>query len=179
MPIAIDPFAAGPALDALRAKFGDSEFGYRIQAWFAYVIAGLGAGIEEINAQGHPDVRASWQGKTALIQVKSLLHRHPEHRFTLSPDDLRGITPQGADQIGYLALLDCGTPAEWIVVEEGRLRFHLGSPIYTVTLRADSDKALSRLCTAEFNRVIASHEGRLPDMTYALLRKRALSRSQT
>ncbi len=178
MPTAIDPFAAGPALGALRTKFGDSEFGYRIQALFAYVIAGLGAGIEEINAQGHPDIRASWQGKTALIQVKSLLHRHPGHRYTLSPEDLRGITPQARDQAGYLALLDCGTPAEWIVVEEGRLRFHLGNPIHTVTLRADSDKALSRLCTEEFHRVIASFEGRLADMTFALLCKRALSLSQ-
>ena len=179
LPIPIDPFAAGPALDALRTKFGDSDFGYRVQAWFAFVIAGLGAGIEEINAQGHPDVRASWQGKTALIQVKSLLHRNPEHRYTLSSEDLRGITPQGTDQIGYLALLDCGAPMEWIVVEGGRLRFHLGRPIHTVTLRADSDKALSRLCTEEFNRVIASFEGRLADMTFALLSKRAFSRSQT
>ena len=159
-------------------KFGDSEFGYRIQAWFAYVIAGLGAGIEEINAQGHPDVRASWQGKTALIQVKSLLHRNPEHRYTPSAEDLQGITPQAGDQIGYLALLDCGTPAEWILVEEGRLRFHLGKPIHTVTLRADSDKVLSRLCTEEFNQAIASFEGRLPDMTYGLLCKRALARGQ-
>lgn len=177
--MASDPFAVGSALDALRAKFGDSEFGYRMQAWFAYVFAGLGAGIEEINAQGHPDVRASWQGRTALIQVKTLLHRHPEHRYTLSPEDLRGITPQGVDQIGYLALLDCGAPAEWIVVEEGRLRFHLGRPIHTVTLRADSDKALSRLCTEEFNTAVASYEGRLADMTFALLSRRALSRSQT
>jgi hypothetical protein len=163
----------------LRSKFGDGEFGYRIQALFAYVIAGLGARIEEINAQGHPDIRAAWEGKTALIQVKSLLHRHPEHRYTLSSKDLRGIIPQSSGQIGYLALLDCGSPAEWIVVEEARLRPHLGSPIHTVTLRADSDKALSRLCTEEFNRVIMSFEGRLPDMTYALLCNRALSRRQT
>lgn len=108
-----------------------------------------------------------------------MLHRYPEHRFTLNAEDLRGITPQDAEQIGYLALLDCGTPAEWIVVEEGRLRFHLGNPIHTVTLRADSDRALSRLCTDEFNRVMASHEGRLADMSYALLCKRALSRIQT
>ena len=121
MPIAIDPFAAGPALNALRARFGDSEFGYRIQALFAYVLSDLGAGIEEINAQGHPDIRASWQGRPTLIQVKSLLHRHPENRYTLTSEDLRGITPQTGDQIGYLALLDCGAPAEWIVVEEKRL----------------------------------------------------------
>lgn len=178
MPIAVNPFAAGPALGALRAKFGDSEFGYRMQALFAYVIAGLGAGIQEINAQGHPDIMASWEGKTALIQVKSLLHRLPDHRYTLTLEDLRGITPQTGDQIGYLALLDCGTPAEWIVVEEGRLRSHLGNPVHTVTLRADSDKTLSRLCTDEFNQVIASFEGRLADMTFALLCKRALERSQ-
>lgn len=177
MPIAIDPFASGPSLDALRAKFDDSQFGYRMQGMFAYVIAGLDAVIEEVNAQGHPDIRASWQGKTALIQVKTLLHRHPEHRYTLSLEDLRGITPQTGDQIGYLALLDCGTPAEWIVVEEGRLRPHLNNPVHTVTLRADSDKALSRLCTEEFNLVIASFEGRLADMTFALLCQRALARS--
>ena len=141
-------------------------------------MAVLGAEIEEINAQGHPDVRASWQGKTVLIQVKSLLHRSPEHRYTLSPEDLRGITPQARDQIGYLALLDCGRPAEWIVVEEGRLRFHQGNTIHTVTLRADSDKALSKLCTEEFNRIIASFEGRLADMTFALLCKRVLTRDR-
>jgi hypothetical protein len=176
--IALDPFAAGPALHALRAKFGDSEFGYRVQALFAYVIAGFGAGIEQINAQGHPDIRAVWQGKTALIQVKSLLHRHPEHRYTLTAEDLHGITPQAADEIGYLALLDCGAPVEWIVVEEPRIRFHLGNPIHAVTLRADSDKMLSRLCTEESNRVIASFEGRLADMTFALLCRRAIERSR-
>jgi hypothetical protein len=175
----IDPFAAGPALDALRTRFGDSEFGYRTQALFAYVIAGVGAVIEEVNAQGHPDIRASWQGKTALIQVKSLLHRHPEHRYTLTNEDLRGITPERPDQVGYLALLDCGSPAEWVVVDERRLRHHLGKPVHTVTLRADSDKALSRLCTDEFNRVIASFGGRLADMTFALLCQRAVSRCQT
>jgi hypothetical protein len=175
LPTIIDPFAAGPALDALRAKFGDSEFGYRVQALFAYVIARLGAVIEEVNAQGHPDIRASWQGKTGLIQVKSLLHRLPDHRYTLTKEDLRGITPHASDQIGYLALLDCGSPAEWIVVEEARLRFHLGNPIHLVTLRADCDKALSCLCTEEFNQVIASFEGRLQDMTFALLSKRALA----
>ena len=176
---AIDPFAAGAALDALRARFGDSEFGYRTQALFAYVIAGVGAVIEEVNAHGHPDIRASWHGKTALIQVKSLLHRHPGHRYTLTKEDLRGITPETPNQVGYLALLDCGSPAEWIVVDEKRLRFHLGEPIHTVTLRADSDKELSRLCTDEFNRVIASFEGRLADMTFTLLCERAISRSQT
>jgi len=70
LPTATDRFIAGPLLDALRAKFHDSDFGYRMQALFAYVIAGLGAWIEEINAHGHPDIRAAWQGKTALIQVK-------------------------------------------------------------------------------------------------------------
>lgn len=178
MPIAPDRFIAGPVLDALRAKFNDSDFGYRTQALFAYVIAGLGARIEEINAHGHPDIRAAWHGKSWLIQVKSLLHRHPEHRYKPGIEDLQGITPQSSNQIGYLALLDCASPAEWIIVEENRLRAHLGRAIHTVTLRADSNKELSRLCTDEFNRVIASFGDRLLDMSYALLCERAVGRSK-
>ncbi len=174
MSTAIDPFAAGPSLEALREKFGDSEFGYRVQALFGSTLASLGARILEINAQGHPDIKAVWQEETLLIQVKSLHHLYPEHRYILSAEDLRGITPQAKGQIGYLALLDCASPAEWILVREDRVRAHLGRPIHTVTLRADSNRSLSLLCTQEFLRLIVSFKDRLPDMTYALLCKRAL-----
>ena len=178
MPTAIDRFIAGPALDALRAKFNDPEFGYRMQALFGYVIAGLGARIEKINAHGHPDIRAAWHGKTALVQVKSLHHRYPDHRYKPSTEDLQGVTPQSSDQIGYLALLDCASPVEWIIVDECQLRPHLERLIHTVTLRADSDKELSRLCTDEFNRLIASFGDRLLGMSYALLCERAMALSK-
>lgn len=176
---AIDPFAAGPSLEALREKFGDSEFGYRVQALLGSTLASLGAQILEINAQGHPDIKAVWQGQTLLIQVKSLHHQFPEHRYTLSSEDLRGITPQAKGDVGYLALLDCASPAEWIFIQEDSVRGHLGRPIHTVTLRADSDRSLSLLCSQEFLRVIVAYKDRLPDMTYALLRKRALGATKT
>jgi hypothetical protein len=51
-------FAVKPLLEGLRAEFGDAEFGYRMQGMFAHVLARLGGEILEINAQGHPDIKA-------------------------------------------------------------------------------------------------------------------------
>jgi hypothetical protein len=172
---ASDPFATGPPLSALRAKFGDSEFGYRIQALFGYTLRSLGARVDEINAQGHPDIRAQWRGQILLFQVKTLLHRFAEHRYTLSTEDLRGITPTTNSETGFLALLDCGSPAEWILVTQSRVRAHLERPIHPATLRADSDKRLSRLCTEEFNKLILSVDDRLGDLTFSLLCQRAMT----
>lgn len=171
------PFLATRLLQSLRDKFGDSEFGYRVQALFAHVLVRLGAGVQEINAQGHPDIKASWRSNTLLVQVKSLLHRSPEHKFEITEDDLRGITPASRTYVGYLALLDCAAPMEWIVVDYDRIRRHLFRPVHTVTLKADSDTQFSRDCTREFVRLIVDSGDRLFDLRYALMCERAIKGS--
>jgi hypothetical protein len=138
-------------------------------------MSSLGAEILAINAKGHPDIEANWLNKRMLVQVKTLLHRYAEHRYELSTADLRGIRPRSANEIGYLALLDCAPPAEWIFVEYDWLRHHLGRPIHTVTLRTDSDKQISSMCTAEFTRIVAEYNERLHDMPYGLLCRRAVA----
>lgn len=174
MPTVEDPFLAARLLQSLRERFGDAELGYRVQALYAHVLLRLGATILEVNAQGHPDIKASWSGKTLLVQVKSLLHRRPDQKFDISQDDLRGITPRLKEYTGYLALLDCAPPLEWIVVEYDRIRRHLERPVHTVTLKADSDTELSRGCTIEFVRLLIAIQSRLPDLRYALMCERAM-----
>ena len=138
-------------------------------------MANLGAGIVAINAQGHPDIEANWLNKRMLVQVKTLLHRYAEHRYELSEADLRGIRPESPKDAGYLALLDCAPPAEWIFVEHDRVKHHLHRPIHTVTLRADADRTISDMCTTEFTKTVEQYRERLHDMTYGLLCKRALA----
>src|SRR4030067_3860650 len=67
-------FEIKSVLDLLRGNVGDSEFGYRMQAFFAHVLLELGGSIIEINQQGHPDIKWNFNGKTSLIQVKTTTH---------------------------------------------------------------------------------------------------------
>ena len=81
-------FAVKPLLEGLRAQVGDGEFGYRMQALFAHVLVRLGARVLEINAQGHPDVRALMGQELMFVQVKSAMNSGPGSLFQLSGADL-------------------------------------------------------------------------------------------
>lgn len=167
-------FAAKPILDCLRYHCGDSEFGYRVQALFAHVLLRLGAKILEINAQGHPDIKAQLADRLLLIQVKSVLHGSRSSMFQLTEGDLRGIEP-GQRSEGYLALLDCAEPIEWILEPYNQLRRYLSRSAHITSLRAEQEEVFSRECTEEFVEMVLGLEKRLPNLTYRLLVDRALA----
>jgi hypothetical protein len=160
-------------LDELRAECGDSKFGYRLQAVFAHVLLRLGAEILEINARGHPDVRARLGDRELLVQVKTAAHRWAESMFEMLSDDFRGISERGRRE-GFLALLDCAEPVQWLLVSANRASQLIGQPVHISALKADCDAGLSEDCTLEFRTLLSVSAGRILKMTYPTLCRRAL-----
>ena len=167
-------FAVKPLLDKLRLECGDAEFGYRMQALFAHVLLRLGAVICEINAQGHPDIRATLGDTVLFVQVKSVQHGNPFVAFQLSSADLTGIASAELTT-GYLALLDCADPVSWIVVEVSKVSQFLNRSISIAGLRAAEEPQLSKDCTDEFTGMLLAAKDRLSTLTFSLLVRRALA----
>ena len=166
-------FAVKPLLEGLRAQFGDAEFGYRMQALFAHVLVRLGASVLEINAQGHPDIKALMGQELMFVQVKSALHSGPQSLFQLSSGDFAGIT-SNERAVGYLAFLDCADPVSWHVVRSHSARQFLDRFVPVEAIVAIRDEQLSRDCSEVFTDVVTSAKGRLGVLTFALLARRAL-----
>lgn len=166
-------FAAKPTLDSLRKQHGHGEFGYRMQAIFAHVILRLGGKILEVNAQGHPDVRAVLGDRELVVQVKTSSHSWAGSMFEMNSSDFSGIGCAGRRE-GLLAFLDCAEPVRWIMVRSDRARAFVGRLVHVSTLQAESDEALSEDCTEEFLEIIVELGDRLLNLTYPLLRVRAL-----
>lgn len=166
-------FDVKPVLDQLRFQCGDSEFGYRLQALFAHVLLRLGGSVSEINAQGHPDVKARLGDRELWVQVKTSIHSSASTEFQLSTEDLAGITAEGRRE-GCLAFLDCAEPVEWIMVGYERAERLVGRSVQVATLRAESDAALSEDCTLEFREMVLAVGNRLLNLTYRNLCHRAL-----
>jgi hypothetical protein len=167
-------FEIGPLLEQLRARCGDAEFGYRMQALFAHVLMRQGCTILEIKAQGHPDIRARMGDRELLIQVKSTSHRTGNSGIELSSDDLAGVTAMGR-RAGWFAMLDCAVPVKWIMLTSDRAGWLLGRPFHLATLQANSDVVMSTECNEHFNQIVAANRAHLQNLSYAVLRNRALA----
>jgi hypothetical protein len=164
-----DQLALHRLVDDLRARVGDIEFGYRIQGLLAHVLMRLGATVIEINAQGHPDLVVDLDGRFALeVEAAPAVVR----THTLKSEDIEAI--RGSVKSGYLAVLDCALPVAWIMLTHERLKRQGPGPLSLVTLRAMSENEFSRLCTEEFISLMTDVQDRLPNLTFHLLRGRAL-----
>jgi len=167
-------FSVKPLLDALRAEYGDSEFGYRMQGFFAHVLVRLGAVVIEVNAQGHPDIKAHMADELLLVQVKSAQHAYTSSVFQLSITDLEGITCREGAR-GYLAYLDCAEPVSWYLVDSVTARQFLNRPVPVAAIRGAQDRQLSEECSNEFVDAILSAKDRLSLLTFRLLAQRAIA----
>jgi hypothetical protein len=165
-------------LDTLRASIGDSEFGYRMQAFFAHVLLNLGSTITEVNQQGHPDIKSVKNGQTALSQVKSITHSYAGWVLTVSPHDIAGICPSRPNEIGYFAVLDCAIPVSWVVCSYSAIRRHEMCSVNIETIRASADLELSEDCTGVFADLLMRHKNSLHLLTFRILRDRALRGEQ-
>ena len=177
MPAIDGQFEVKPLLDALRAERGDAEFGYRMQGMFAHVLLRMGAEILEVNAQGHPDIKARLGGDLLLVQVKSCDHAHASSMFQLSSADLAGIGSSHRTK-GYLAFLDCAVPVSWHVVDASVVWQFLGRCVPVATLRAARDEQMSQDSTQLFVELILGVKERLSLLTFPLLAQRALQGRQ-
>ena len=167
------PFDVEVILNRLRARWGNSDFGYRMQAVFAHVLLRLGGEILEVNAQGHPDVKARMAGQLTHFQVKTASHSHPGFQFCLSAKDLAGISPDDRGR-GFLAVLDCAAPVAWLLVPEGRARLMVERPNLIATLRAERLNPFSVECSEAFLDLVTAEQERLPRLSFGLLAQRAL-----
>jgi hypothetical protein len=170
-----DNFDIGPILEVLRNQCGDAEFGYRMQALFAHVLMRQGYKIIELNAQGHPDIRARVEDHEILVQVKTVAHRMAHSVIELSSDDIAGIAAMGR-RGGWFAVLDCAVPVQWIMVAGKRAVSLLGKPLYLATLRANRDPDISTECNEHFFQIMAVSHSRLFNLRFTVLRSRALAR---
>ena len=161
-------------LDQLRLRVGDSEFGYRMQAFFAHVLMRLNSKIKAINNQGHPDITAEIDSAIYLIQVKTISHNTAESCLLVTSDDLDGIYPNFPKATGYYAVLDCSAPVTWLICRHEKIRKYVLRPIDLEMIRLISDQAFSQECTDIFADMIISNFEKLPLLTYGILRDRAL-----
>src|SRR5262249_26068637 len=110
-----------------------------------------------------------------LVQVKTVTHSSASTLFELTQADLAGISKLGRRD-GFLAVLDCAEPAQWIIVSSQRAARLIGGPVHISTLAAVSNREVSADCTEEFKELVQSHAHELSNLSYGLLRNRALQR---
>jgi hypothetical protein len=145
-----------------------------MQGLFAHVLLKLGAKVLEVNAQGHPDIKARLGDTILAVQVKSCNHSYAISAFQLSSSDLAGITTSPISK-GYLAFLDCAAPVSWHLLEASVAAQFLNRCVPVATLRAARDEQMSQDCTELFVEIILDVKDRLSLLTYPLLAKRALN----
>jgi hypothetical protein len=129
----------------------------------------LGATVIELNAQGHPDLVVNLDGRIP-VEVEAAPASVRSH--TVKCEDINAI--QGTTKPGYLAVLDCALPVAWIMLAHERLKRQGPGLVSLVTLRAMSENQLSRSCTEEFIKLITNVQDRLLNLTFHVLRERAL-----
>lgn len=167
-------FEIKQALDLLRANTGDSQFGYRMQAFFAHVLLELGGSIIEINQQGHPDIKWNYNGKTSIFQIKTITHSYAGWNLAIGSDDIAGIRPNGPNETGYFAVLDCAAPISWLIIEYDQMQRYESRSVTIETIRAVANAEFSDECTNVFAELVTRHKTKLHLLTYGILRKRAL-----
>jgi hypothetical protein len=169
-------FSLASILGNLRREVGDGEFGYRTQGLFAHVLMALGANVEEIRPQGHPDIVAKLEGQRVLVEVEVASATSRNHVIKL--DDLEAISTRIPGESGVLAVLDCAVPIRWIVVDSKTLSRDRKGVILLSTLLAMANQSLSRRCTEAFKSLVECHCLEMKNLTFNLLCARAL-RGQT
>jgi hypothetical protein len=165
-------FNAASVMTDLRRRVGDREFGYRAQALFAHVLLRIGGQVEEIRHQGHPDIIGRLVDKRVLIEVEVASATSRVH--ILKAEDVTAVASTDGHSMGLLAVLDCAVPIRWIVIGWDVLKLRPIGTISLTTLQAIADQGLSARCTLEFVRLVESNKMNLQNLTFHLLRLRAL-----
>ena len=147
------------------------------EAWRRWIddrLMRLGWSILEVNAKGHPDIRARVGDHEALIQVKTLHHRSANALIELSSDDALGVLAIGR-RVGWFAVLDCAVPVQWLMIGRKRAMRLIAAPMRLATLRANCDLEFSNECNEHFRQIVSENQARLGNLSYTVLRNRALA----
>ncbi|MGQ9722237.1 MAG: hypothetical protein ACUVXA_13055 [Candidatus Jordarchaeum sp.] len=159
-------------LHNLREDISDGDFGFRIQGLLAHTLIRLGFKILEIKPQGHPDIIGEIENLRFKLEVEVALGRASKR--IINKEDIDAIKPQNINEKGYFAILDCGLPPEWILIDYKHLKWRISESLFIIVLKSLSDRELSKRCTTQFFHLILSNAERLPQFTFSILRIKAL-----
>ena len=159
-------------LNELREEVGDSEFGYRVQGLFAATLICLGMKILEIKPQGHPDIIGIKENKIIKFEVETIVGK--SRKRAVKKEDIEAIKPHDRNEKGYIAVLYCRFPPEWMLIDHNRLKRRVFEYISIITMKCLSDNEFSNKITECFYELILSNASRLFTFTFRLLCKKAL-----
>lgn len=159
-------------LSKLHESVGDSEFGYRVQGLFAHALMPLGIKISEIKPQGHPDIIGVKGNYILKFEVEAKLSDYG--KMLVDQEDLVAIRPVKKNERGYIAILYCKFPPEWLIIDYNRLRWRAFEEIPVIIIRSLSDKTFSGECTEYFYKLILSNGYRISKFTFHFLSYKAL-----
>lgn len=159
-------------LHDLCENIGNSDFGLRIQGLLAHALSRLGIKIFEVNHQGHPDIIGEVENRRVKLEVEAVIGK--ARKRTIEKEDIEAIKPDNKNERGYFAVLDCGLPPEWLLVNYQRLKWRSFESLSIITLKSLSDKEFSHKCTEQFFNLILLNTKRLSSFTFSILRDRVL-----
>jgi hypothetical protein len=159
-------------LNELRERVGNGEFGYRVQGLFAHTLIYLDTRILEIKPQGHPDIIGAKENDIIKFEVETVLGN--SRKRVVNIEDIEAIKSNNRNEKGYIAMLYCKFPLEWLLIDYNRLKRRVLEQISIITIKSLSNKKFSNECTEYFYKLILSNESRLFKLTFHLLRDKAL-----
>ena len=159
-------------LNNLHDNISDSEFGYRLQGLFAHTLIKYGMKILEIKAQGHPDIIGETENKQFKFEVETVIGKG--RKRLIEKEDIEAIESQKKNEEGYIAILDYRFRPEWLLMEYRSLKWRISETLSIVTLKSLSDKNFSQKCTDYFFELILANDSRLLNLTFSILKEKAL-----
>ena len=169
-------YEAAKLLIDLRDDVGFSRFGLLVQALFAHVLLRLGGNVLDVKNPGHPDIEAVLGGQLYNIEVETAKYKTVTHQLDVADLDVLRTRSQG--ELGYFCVLDCGPPVAWICVDVATIQNRINGVLHLSLLRGYSNRDLSLDCTIEFSEMVIREAQVLRRLTYAQLRREALSGKQ-
>jgi len=107
------------------------------------------------------------------FEVEAILGKSRER--TVNRADIEAIEPHNKkNEKGYIAVLYCRFPPEWLLINYNRLKRRVSERISITTMRCLSDKEFSNEFTECFYKLILINASRLFTFTFHLLRNKAL-----
>jgi Holliday junction resolvase len=159
-------------LNELYERVGDSEFGYRVQGLFAHILIYLDIRILEIKPRGHPDIIGAKENDIIKFEVETVLGN--SRKRVVDIEDIEAINPYNKNEKGYIAILYCKFPPEWLLIDHNRLKWRVSERISIITIKSLGDKKFSNESTNCFYKLILSNKSRLFKLTFHHLCDKAL-----
>lgn len=155
----------------MRAGCSAAAFGYWIQGLAAHVLLRLGYDVLEINRAGHPDIRATKDGRECRFEIEAEVIGQRSRQLTTL--DFKALM-ESPEAFGYFALAISFPMPYWVLVPASKLaRREL--PCGNALLQALSDSAYSQEWTREYLALLQRSCRRAREASFSDLTKLALA----